>query len=254
MARVLFAHERPGVSRAVEHVLSARGFEVHSVRDGGAALRALREPGFDALVTDVALPGVAGFELIEPAKAMAARAEGGARVVVLVASVFRKTSYKRRPARLYGADDYVELHHLGDMLPDKLAELLGIPADASLSFAASGAERVATQAVCDEADARMEGQDVGNLASLIVADLVLYNGDRIARTQTLQDARAALVDDLEIARDLMRQVRAVGPERSGDTKAASPRPEPPVTTDATDPIDAAFADLMRSLGRLEVAS
>ena len=55
----------------------------------------------------------------------------GAAFVVLVASVYRPTGYKRRPTRLYGADDYIEIHHLGDALSVKLRRLLGLPARAS---------------------------------------------------------------------------------------------------------------------------
>ena len=41
---------------------------------------------------------------------------GGGDAAALVATVHRRTSYKRRPARLYGADDYVEIHRLGEQL------------------------------------------------------------------------------------------------------------------------------------------
>ena len=34
--------------------------------------------------------------------------------VVLVASIYNRTGYKRRPTSLYGADDYVEQHHIPD--------------------------------------------------------------------------------------------------------------------------------------------
>ena len=47
--------------------------------------------------------------------------------VILIASVFNKTAYKRTPHSLYGADDYVEQHHIPDMLPVKLARLIGLP-------------------------------------------------------------------------------------------------------------------------------
>ncbi|MCR9162012.1 MAG: response regulator [Nannocystaceae bacterium] len=232
MTAVLFAHERPSVARAVCHVLRARGFDVESVRDGEAAARVLASRHFGALVVDVALPGRPGYELVEVARAEQKRAGRGADVVVLVASVFRKTSYKRRPARLYGADDYVELHHLGDMLPDKLDRHLG-----TRSPKHDEAERVATEAVLDIADARMEAETTDELASLIIADVVLYNGDRIADTRTLAQARTALADDLDVATDLLRQVQQARAE----------------TVDAAQAIEAAFTRLMRSMGRREEA-
>src|SRR5690606_33684975 len=83
----------------------------------------MRAHAFSAMVLDVALPGtLACYELIQLAKTGLPQPISA---VVLVASVFRRTSYKRRPTSLYGADDYVELHRLGDQLPGKLWYLLG---------------------------------------------------------------------------------------------------------------------------------
>lgn len=235
MSAVLFAHERPSVARAVSHVLAARGFEVEAVRDGHAAADAMQRRAYDALVVDVALPGRPGYELIEVARSAAANGGQGAKVVVLVASVFRKTSYKRRPARLYGADDYVELHHLGDMLPDKLARLLELEAPRD-----DAAEQETTDAVTEVADARFDDNDPARLAALIIADVVLYNGDRLADARTVAQARAALHDDLEVAQDLLRQVYVA---RGIDT---------PQQAHAA--IERAFSTLLRSMGRTEEAS
>lgn len=233
MSVVLFAHERPSVARAVGHVLRARGFDVVSVRDGNAATEALEGRRYDALVVDVALPGRPGYELIDVAREAHGRGRG-AQAVVLVSSVFRKTSYKRRPARLYGADDYVELHHLGDMLPDKLARLLGLDAPRD-----DAAEQETTDAVTEVADARFDDEDPEQLATLIIADVVLYNGDRLAETATVDEARSALRDDLEVARDLLRQVFAARGHRT------------PAHADAA--VDDAFEGLMTSMGRREAA-
>ncbi len=232
MSAVLFAHERPSVARAVTHVLETRGFTVDSVRDGDAAAVALRTRRYAALVVDVALPRRPGYELVEIARAEAAVGHG-AQVVVLVASVFRKTSYKRRPARLYGADDYVELHHLGDMLPEKLARLLRI--DTPPTDAVAEAEAEATEAVYEIADARMDDQSADEIAALIVADVVLYNGDRLAEASTLSQARAALSEDLDVAGDLLRQVYLARGQ----------------AIDADAALERSFCALMHSMGRRE---
>lgn len=232
MTAVLFAHERPSVTRVVAHVLEARGFTVDTVRDGDAAAAALRARRYAALVVDVALPRRPGYELVDVARQASASGHGAA-VVVLVASVFRKTSYKRRPARLYGADDYVELHHLGDMLPDKLERHLGTRPESADPERAERAEQDATARVFEIADARLEDEASEDLAALIIADVVLYNGDRITDTRTVEQARAALADDLEVAADLLRQVQLARGER----------------VDAGAAIERAFVDLMRSMGR-----
>jgi CheY-like chemotaxis protein len=227
---ILLAHERPGIARAVRHVLELDGFAVEVVRDGEAALRVLEQRAWDALVVDVALPEIPGYELADMAKRLAGDDPArGAPVVVLVSSVYRRTSYKRRPKRLYGADDYVEIHHLGDMLPPKLRALTGLPARP----APSEIQDETAEALRSEGDRRMGESDPPGLASLIVADMVLYNGDRILASADMAAAEAAIAEDLEIARDLFGQAL----RREGG---------PPV---AGDPIGEAFRQLMGALGR-----
>ena len=228
--RVLFAHERRGIARAVERVLVREGFAFTHVADGHACRKRLENEHWDGLVVDVALPGVAGYELVDAARAAAPNA--GAKVIVLVASVYRRTSYKRRPSRLYGADDYVEIHHLCDTLPRKLYEHLEVepvPPEPD-------AEAEAREALRVEGDTRMEDPHADHLrlASLIVADMVLYNGDAIHGATDLAGAMAAVRPDLEIAQELFAQVaRSEGAQIPGD------------------PIGEAFGALMAAMGRGE---
>jgi CheY-like chemotaxis protein len=227
---ILLAHERPGIARAVRHVLELDAFTVEIVRDGKSTLEALERRAWGALVIDVALPDIPSYELTESAKRLAASdPPRGAPVVVLVSSVYRRTSYKRRPSRLYGADDYVEIHHLGDMLTPKLRALLGLPPRPP----PSEVQDQTAQALLHEGDSRMGESDPLGLASLIVADMVLYNGDRILAAADVAAAEGAIAEDLEIARDLFGQA-----VRSGG--GALP---------VGDPIGAAFRQLMAALGR-----
>lgn len=230
--QVLFAHERPSIVRAVERVLELYDFDVTPVRSGHEAARLLEKRRFDALVVDVALPGMPGYELTALAKRLAEEDEAkGAAVVVLVASVYRRTSYKRRPTRLYGADDYVEIHHLGDQLPEKLVALCGAPMP-QVDVKDQAQDEV-KQALRDEGDTRLQHRDAEGLATLIVADVVLYNGDAIVGARDFESATAAVGEDLEIARALYGQVaKAAGwDELEGD------------------PVGAAFGELMRVMGR-----
>ncbi len=226
--RILFAHERRGVARAVERVLELEGFDYEHVADGAVCARRLAEERWAGLVVDVALPTVAGYELVQQARDGGPTA--GAQVVVLVASVYRRTSYKRQPTRLYGADDYVEIHHLCDSLPRKLYEHLGLPPAPVLEQT----EAEAREALRVEGDARMEEPeaDMRRLAALIVADMVLYNGDAIHQAKDLVEAQAAVSPDLDVARQLFAQVvRAEGGQVPGD------------------PIGDAFNSLMGAMGR-----
>ena len=227
-SEILLAHERPAIARAVRHVLVRDGFVVQTVRDGRAALDALERQAWGALVVDVALPGIPGYELTEIAKRLSGEdPPRGAPAVVLIPSVYRRTSYKRRPTRLYGADDYVEIHHLGDMLTPKLRGLLGLPPRP----APSDVQDETAEVLRSEGDRRMGESDPDGLASVIVADMVLYNGDRILGASDVRAAEAAVAEDLEMARELFAQA----------ARGSAP--------DGSDPIGEAFHRLMRAMGR-----
>jgi CheY-like chemotaxis protein len=205
--QVLFAHERPPIARSVERVLQVHGFEVDTVSDGAKAEEMLAGQHYDGLVVDVALPGTAGYELTTIAR------DKGVVAVILVASVYRRTSYKRRPSRLYGADDYVEVHHLGDQLPAKLRQHMGLP-PVDLQGSVS---QLAAEELRDEADTRMDAGTPERLATLIVADMILYNGDVIAGADSGSDLQDQLETDLDGARGLFNEVQAsMGRSVAGD--------------------------------------
>lgn len=240
--RVLLAHAGPVIAGAAQRILEAHGFEVETVADSdgvigklGAKLGAERgaegEAGescsWDALVVDVALPGAPGFELTGPAR------DAGVKVVILVASVFRRTSYKRRPRRLYGADDYVEIHHLGDHLPNRLRAHLGL-GDSQLP---SETLREVLGTLNERGDDHLREQSAKGLATLIVADLLLYNGDRITEASSVEEALATVAVDLDSARDLFAQVRP-GPPSARQSGESADR----------DLIGEAFRELVAGLG------
>src|SRR4030095_2697544 len=103
------AHESEPIREAVRHLLADAGYHVRTVGNGRAALIALTDAA--ALVLDVALPEVHAYEVVEQAQHHVPPPR-----VVLVASIYNRTGYKRRPTSLYGADDYVEQHHIPDAL------------------------------------------------------------------------------------------------------------------------------------------
>lgn len=167
---VLVAHESDEICLQMGHVLVEAGF--HAVRGahGGHVMQLLRQgPPPAAVVLDVGLDEVTTFQIIEylhntpelqPVK------------VVLVASVFSKTAYKRRPSTLYGADDYVEQHHIPDKLAQKVANLLGIT---QIPLVHSVGER---RAVIQAAEPRHDLSGIVRVRALahsIVADIALYH-------------------------------------------------------------------------------
>jgi response regulator RpfG family c-di-GMP phosphodiesterase len=70
---------------------------------------------------DVALPGLFAFELVDKVRNRPALKEVK---ILLLSSVYNKMAYKRTPTSLYGADDYIEKHHISDDLVPKINQLI----------------------------------------------------------------------------------------------------------------------------------
>ncbi len=118
---VLVAHDSEVVRNTVISVLTEAGFNVDAAADGNEALRKALKNKPQAMVVDVGLPGIYGFELCERLKGSQ---ETSGIKIVLLSSVYDKRRYKRTPVTLYGADDYIEKHHIPDFLPTKIRKLI----------------------------------------------------------------------------------------------------------------------------------
>ncbi|MDA8100376.1 MAG: zinc-ribbon domain-containing protein [Nitrospiraceae bacterium] len=125
---VLVAHDSAAVAELIDGVLKTAGMSTLHATNGLEALKLATETNPQAMVVDVGLTGIYGFELCERLKSdpRTRRIK-----IILLSSVYGLTAYKRSPMTLYGADDYIEKHHIPDQLVAKLQRLLdGAAADA----------------------------------------------------------------------------------------------------------------------------
>lgn len=207
MPRVVVGHEVPSAARSIAQVLRAAGYAPVCVRTGELVLAAC-DPAMPsppaAVVLDVAIPGVLAFEVIEQLRAHA----GTATVpVVLLASVFERTRYKRRPTNLYGADAYLELHHV----PDRLGPLI----EEVRSKRAPGNERLQTpmeraRAAGLRARPEADGSETAQaLARRLLSDVALYHGDELADGVRRGSPFASLGSAVDAAREMFRSACAL---------------------------------------------
>jgi predicted Zn finger-like uncharacterized protein len=120
-ALVLVAHDSDVIRKTVTDLLFDAGFKVDTAADGVEALKRATENKPHGMVLDVGLPGIYGFELCERLKGNPATQSIK---IVLLSSVYDMRRYKRTPTNLYGADDYIEKHHIPDSLVSKLRKLI----------------------------------------------------------------------------------------------------------------------------------
>jgi predicted Zn finger-like uncharacterized protein len=111
--KVVVANESLPFCEAVRKVLATEPFELFICNDGKEALDTVERICPELLLLDVALPTMFGFEVCERVRQNPALS--GVKIV-LIASIYDKTRYKRSPNSLYGADDYIEKHHIPDSL------------------------------------------------------------------------------------------------------------------------------------------
>ncbi len=63
--RVVIAEDDASMRRLMAHVLSPDGYELHEARDGREALSILRGAQTGALVLDLVMPGLSGWDVLE---------------------------------------------------------------------------------------------------------------------------------------------------------------------------------------------
>lgn len=63
-ARILIVEDEPNIVVSLRFILEQAGFSVEIVSNGAVALRRLKHEAFAALVLDVMLPGMNGFDVL----------------------------------------------------------------------------------------------------------------------------------------------------------------------------------------------
>lgn len=191
--RVLVAHSDSELCDVVASILTREGISFSICHDGEAALKSLDSTPPQVALMDVALPGLYGFEVVEKVR----KRPGLENVkIILLSSVYNKAAYKRTPQTLYGADDYLEKHHIPDSLITKIQRLVtGVsPQEAPLPQESQeevdkGEEQFQSEmnTKLREADEHETGTDAGSvdlekaqrLARIIVSDIALYNQEKV---------------------------------------------------------------------------
>ncbi len=204
--RIVVGHEVPSAARTIARVLRQGGYAPVPVKAGNQVLQAC-DPALLApcvgVVLDVGIPGVMAFEVIDQLRAHPRTREIP---IVLLASVFERTRYKRRPNQLYGADSYLELHHVPDRL-NLILDSVRAGRPVPESFLQSPADR-AMAAPLRGGPATLDDDGLRTLARRLLSDVALYHGDEVARGVAAGDALRWVSDAIDAARQLFADVSA----------------------------------------------
>jgi diguanylate cyclase (GGDEF)-like protein len=101
-ARLLVVEDDANARSALCALLESAGYEVHAAENGVVGLATLEHMDPDLIITDLAMPGVSGFDLVEAVRAKRARHQ----VPVIVVSASARVPERVRGLDL-GADDFI---------------------------------------------------------------------------------------------------------------------------------------------------
>jgi predicted Zn finger-like uncharacterized protein len=207
---ILVANESKAFCQTVSDMLEENGINVDSAHDGEVALEKIRGQRPDIAIIDVALPKVFGFEVCETVKNDPLLKETK---IILLAAIYDKTRYKRNPDSLYGADDYIEKHHIHDRLLDKIWEM--VPSKGSSAESQSPHTSIVPPETendisnsAEEDFKDVEGEDhmkAARLARIIISDIALYNEALVLEGVKNNNLSDVLRDEIEEGRKLFMQ-------------------------------------------------
>jgi predicted Zn finger-like uncharacterized protein len=221
--RVVVAHGDAELRVTIGEILARDGIDAVFCADGPETLALLNAESLPIAIVDVALPGLFAFELVERLRQQPHLAQVK---IILIPSVYRKTAYKRTPLSLYGADDYIEQHHLPDDLVPKIHRLLTglrsvadpiVPAAeeqlASVAVSAGAADRDFMDTTNDRlrnAEERFLDQPddealvkARRLARIIVSDIVLYHEARVNEGVRAGNFMSLFAEEIREGRNLL---------------------------------------------------
>lgn len=199
--RVMIAHSDSDLCGTIKTLVDDAGYEASLGHNGAEVLDTMDRLRPQVAIVDVALEGLYAFEVVETVR----RRPGLDNVkIILLSSVYNKAAYKRSPNSLYGADDYIEKHHIPDDLILKINRLLmgAAPAEGaadigetetsgkklsksegasqSLDFISSVNDKIQNAEDLEiSSEAVPEAERAERLARIIVSDISLYYQDRV---------------------------------------------------------------------------
>jgi CheY-like chemotaxis protein len=114
---IVLAEDDDDAREALRLALEARGASLRCVKDGAAALAAIRERPPDVVISDIAMPGEDGHVFLKKLRALPPRHGGRTPAVAL-------TAFHDRDARLASVHAGYHYHLTKPFDPDKLVEIL----------------------------------------------------------------------------------------------------------------------------------
>ncbi len=158
MTTILIVEDDAAIRTQIARLLRLQGYGTLEAADGAAAVASLRRGGVAAVISDVTMPGMGGFELVAAIRDDPALA---ATPVLLLTALGDRASMRR--GMTSGADDYLVKPFAPEELVQALAGVLEKKARIADSIELAVQERVALlrRQLAAAAGARLRGDEYG---------------------------------------------------------------------------------------------
>lgn len=188
--RILVADDQPANRMVLRRLLEKAGHRPHIVNDGDDVLLALETQSFDAVITDLHMPGADGLDIIRQTRFMEAGSGRRTPFIVLTADA---TAEAREACIRAGAMAYLTKPIVIERMLEKLAEI---------ALGAAAATAIPALPAVPARDARVS--DTGVISQHILDELrEMGLGEQFVQRflgECTRDARKCLVDFEESAR------------------------------------------------------
>ncbi len=180
-AKILVVEDDEVLAEGIVGVFAAQGHDVVRAASGEAALTAMAAASFDALVLDIGLPGIDGFEVMS-------RLDPAARCAVLIVSAYDRVEQRVRGLDL-GADDYLVKPFAVEELEARVRALLRrslAQRSARIELAALAVDLAGKRAWIDDAPLELTAREWSVLDELLT---------RVGQVVSKEQLQQALVGD-----------------------------------------------------------
>lgn len=118
--RILIVEDEPNIVESLRFILERAGFAVEIVSNGNAVLKRLRGRHFAAVILDVMLPGMNGFDVLG-----AIRADSELATLPVVVLTAKGQANDRRTAEAQGASAFITKPFSNDEVVERVRALAG---------------------------------------------------------------------------------------------------------------------------------
>lgn len=119
-ARVLIVEDEPNIAESLDFILGQAGFAVETAVDGAEALQKLRRQVYSALILDLMLPGINGFDVLR-----SVRSDGELKDMPVIVLTAKGQAADRQAAEAIGATAFITKPFSNAEIVQRVSQLTG---------------------------------------------------------------------------------------------------------------------------------